>query len=423
MTSSHLWKIFATIVILGLTSFARGQEWPRFRGPNGQGISYAKTIPIKWSESDYNWKITLPGGGHSSPVVWDNKVFITSAQPQTAEAFLLVIDVNDGTILWQKQFELTRQKLNRDNSYATGTPVVDANNVYVLWPTDRQTTLVAFSHNGDPIWKRTFPAVMAQHGPSISPIIYNDLIVFTLEQEDLSGVESPQSCWIAVDRRTGENRWQILRKNNKVSYSTPCIYRSDERSADELIFTSREHGITGINPQTGDVKWELKSAFQVGQRVVSSPVIAEGLLIGTCGEGGAGRRLVAIQVDAVNTGDGSKEVYELKGPSAPYVPTSLAKDGLLFTFHDQGDVCCLRSKTGELLWHKKPAGKFYGSPVWVNGILYCIDRNGDVVVIKAAPQFELLAINHLGETSHATPAVAAGRMFLRTYSHLLSVGR
>ena len=115
-------------------------------------------------------------------------------------------------------------------------------------------------------------------------------------------------------------------------------------------------------------------------------------------------------------------MYKCTGKQAPYVPTPLAKDGLLFTFHDQGDVSCLSVADGRVLWAQKPGGKFYGSPVWVNGLLYCINRAGDVLVLKAAATYELLAINPLGEKSQATPAVAEGRMYLRTWSHLISIG-
>jgi outer membrane protein assembly factor BamB len=108
--------------------------------------------------------------------------------------------------------------------------------------------------------------------------------------------------------------------------------------------------------------------------------------------------------------------------TAPYVPTSLAKDDLLFTFHDRGNVSCLRSTTGEQLWSEKPARKYYGSPVWVNGCLYCITTDGQVVVIDAAATYKLLAVNALGEKSHATPAIAGGRMYIRTFSHLFSIG-
>jgi len=135
-----------------------------------------------------------------------------------------------------------------------------------------------------------------------------------------------------------------------------------------------------------------------------------------------GKRLITIQPGTSDKSNTAAEAYKLDNSSVPYVPTSLAIEGLLFTFHNTGYVSCLRSATGEQLWRQKPAGKFFGSPVWVNGNLYCITTEGEVVVIKAAPIYELLAINPLGEKSHATPAVAGERMYLRTYSHLISIG-
>jgi outer membrane protein assembly factor BamB len=145
-------------------------------------------------------------------------------------------------------------------------------------------------------------------------------------------------------------------------------------------------------------------------------------LIGSCGNGGSGMYLTAIQPGSSDGSIQPKEAYRIDNGKRPYVPTSLCKDGLLFTFQDQGYVSCLRAATGERIWQKKPAGRFFGSPVWVDGILYCITTDGDVVVVRAAETYELLSINPLGETSHSTPAVSGGRMYLRTFSHLFSIG-
>jgi outer membrane protein assembly factor BamB len=412
-----LQSLMAGFTVL-LTPAVQGQEWTRFRGPNGQGISHAKTIPVKWTQDDYNWKISLPGGGHSSPVVWDNKVFVTSGDQKTAHGILLALRVSDGTVLWHKQYALTPYRMNKLNSYATATPVVDADHVYALWTTPKQTLLVALDHNGGEIWQRTFGGVHCQHGAGGSPIVLGDIIVFTHEHE--AGSKISQSAWIAADRKTGQTRWELPRQTSaKTSYSTPCVY-STAADAPQLIFTSFAHGITGVDPHNGTVAWEVKSAFI--SRVVSSPVIAGGLVIGTCGDASSGKRLIAIQPSERDESSQPTEAYKIDRSSAPYVPTSLAYGDLLFTFHDRGYVSCLRSATGEQLWREKAAGRFFGSPVWVNGALYCITIKGDVVVIRAAPTYELLAVNPLGEESHATPAVADGKMYLRTYSHLVSIG-
>jgi len=412
-------RTFLAAIIIILTSVSQGQEWTRFRGPNGQGISNARTIPVKWTEKDYNWKIKLPGGGHSSPVLWGEKLFVTSGDQQAGNSVIFALNVSDGTVLWQKEYSLEKYRPNKLNSFASTTPTVDADYVYVLVTSPEKTILAALNHQGTEIWKRTFEGVRCQHGAGSSPIVHNDMVIFTHEHEDKSSKDA-KSFWIALNRKTGETRWTLDRKTGpKTSYSTPCVY-TPATGAPQLIFNSYSHGMTSVDPVTGNVIWEVASAFPA--RVVSSPVIASGLLVGSCGDGGSGKRLIAIRPGSSDGSIQPKEVFKIESGYRPYVPTSIAKGGLLFTFHDRGYVSCRNSATGRQLWEEKPAGRFFSSPVWVDGKLYCITMDGDVVVLKAAETYELLAINPLGETSHAAPAVAGGRMFLRTYSQLFSIG-
>ena len=417
-------KLFLLLGVL-LACSVQGQElglkeWTRFRGPNGQGISEAQTIPATWTAEDYNWKVKLPGGGHSSPVIWKDKVFVTCEAPEPTGGMLVALDVADGQMLWDKRYKLTDYRHHRDNCLATSTPVVDAEHVYVLWQTSDEVILAALDHRGREVWRRDFPGVYSRFGPGPSPALFDDVVVFAHEHwaRGPEGGKHP-STWIALDRKTGRIRWRTDRESSEISYSTPCIYRP--RSGDpQLIFTSWSHGVTGVDPQTGRVIWEAGSALPA--RVVSSPVIAGDLIIATCGKGGAGLQLAAVRPGSKDNPEQTRVVYTRKGKSAPYVPTPLAKDGLLFTFHDRGDVCCLRQRTGDLLWCERPGGRFYGSPVWVNGFLYCINRAGEVLVIKAAKTYELAGLYPLGEPSQATPAVAGGRMYLRTVAHLISIG-
>ena len=406
-------------MIIVSASVSKGQEWTRFRGPNGQGISSAKTIPIKWSEEDYNWKVKLPGGGHSSPVLWGDKLFITSGDQQAGKSVILALNVSDGKVLWQKEYSLSKYRPNKLNSYASATPTADADHVYVLFTSPEETILAALNHQGTEIWKRTFEGVRCQHGAGSSPIVHNDMVIITHEHEDKSS-QGAKSFWLAVDRKTGDTRWSLKRDTGpKTSYSTPCVY-TPTRGRPQLIFNSHSHGMTSVDPGTGKVIWEVASAFPA--RVISSPVIADELLIGSCGDGGVGKRLIAIRPGSDDGSIQPQEAYSIDSGHRPYVPTSVAKGGLLFTFLDGGLVSCWDSTTGRQLWEEKPAGRFFGSPVWVDGRLYCITMDGDVVVIKAAEKYQLLAINPLGEKSHAAPAVAGGRMYLRTYSQLFSIG-
>jgi outer membrane protein assembly factor BamB len=408
-------------VLLGLAVWlcahaAAAQEWGRFRGPNGQGISDAKSIPVTWTEKDFNWKINLPGGGHSSPVVWGDQVFVTCERPQPLGGIVLAVNARTGAVSWQKPYDLTAYRPHADNSYAAATPTVDAQAVYVLWQTAHETIVAALDHQGREIWRRNRPGITSRFGPGTSPILAGDVLVFTHEQE---GEEKLRSEWVALDRKTGQTRWTVECKSTENSCSTPCLYQSGH-GRPQLIFTSETDGITAVDPNSGAVRWALKSALPA--RVVGSPVLAGDIVLSACGKGGTGRQLTAVRMPSRGDGVGPQIVYTQTGRLIPYVPTPLAKDGLLYVLHDQGEIRCLRVETGEVLWSQKPAGRFYGSPVWVDDRLYCLDRQGNAVVLRAGPTYELLAVNPLGEKSHATPAVADGIMYLRTWSHLISLG-
>jgi outer membrane protein assembly factor BamB len=412
------WMVGMMIVgALGLAGAARGENWPRFRGPNGQGIAETGTLPAKWSESNYNWKVELPGGGHSSPVVWGDKVFVTCADDTALRGRLLCVNAADGKELWRKEFPLTRQTMNALNSYASATPALDVEQVYLFWPDKEQPALIALTHGGKEVWTAKLPGIFARHGVGSSPIVCGPHVIISREQDKSSN--GPASVWLALNRRTGQIQWHYEHPENaNASYSTPCLWR-DPQGQEQLIFTSNSHGIAGVNPETGALLWKTPTALPA--RVVSSPVLAGDMIICTCGEGGRGLRLAAVKPPSAGS-SAATEVYGLDTRVVPYVPISVVRDGLLFAFHDQGTVSCLRVATGEVVWSEKPAGRYFGSPIWADGKLYAITVDGDAVVLRAGPKYELLAVNPLGEKSHATPAVADGRMYLRTYSHLISIG-
>jgi len=408
---------WALVVLAVLAVPVQADNWPRFRGPNGQGISDATTIPTKWSEQDYRWKITLRGGGHSSPVVWDERVFVTSGDDKAMRGALLCVSAADGHELWRKEFDLDKHPMNALNCYASATPALDSDHVYVLWYGVAETRLAALTHDGREVWTAKLPGVKARHGAGSSPITCGDYVIVSREQDKAGDLKS---VWLAVDRKTGEIRWQYEHPENaNASYSTPCIYR-DRGGREQLIFSSNSHGVAGIDPATGTLLWKTPTALPA--RVVSSPVLVNDVVIATCGEGGRGIRLAAVRPPEAGASSAPAEVYALDRGIVPYVPISVLHDGLLFGFHDQGTVSCLRSGTGEVLWSEKPAGKYFGSPICVGDTLYAITTDGNVVVLRAGPKYGLLAVNSLGEKSQATPAVAGGRMYLRTFSHLICIG-
>jgi outer membrane protein assembly factor BamB len=400
-------------------------EWTRFRGPNGSGISNAAKVPAKWTERDYNWKVKLPGIGYSSPVVWGERIFVTCGEPETAKRLILCLRSADGRVQWQRQYSSRTYAQHRDNCYATATPAVDAEGLLVTWTTPQQVVLLALDLDGGEVWRRDFGPFVANSGSGISPILYDDLVVLANDQDDPSldpgdQKNPPQpagiSFLIAVDRKTGQTRWQIERPTSFAAYGTPCVYQAEDGRR-ELIFTNAARGMTGIDPQTGHVNWELNQ--KLFDRTISSPVVAAGLVFAGSGVSFRGTRCVAVRPGSRE--QGPKVAYEVT-QAVPMVPTPLVKDGRLFLWTDDGIVTCLQAASGEVIWRERVGGSFYGSPVWVSGRLYCIAKNGDVVVLAAADKFQLLSRVPLGELSYATPAVAGGVIYLRTQSHLFSLG-
>jgi outer membrane protein assembly factor BamB len=393
----------ATLVCL--VSSAHAQEWTRFRGPNGTGISLAKSVPTQWTESDYNWRVELPGIGHSSPVVWGDKVFVTSANEDTAERIVLCLSAADGHVLWKHNYSSAIHPKHLRNSFASSTPAVDQDHVYVSWTAPEEYTLMALNHDGREAWRTSLGPFVSQHSGGTSPIVFRDMVVLGNDQDG-------PSFLTAVGCRDGKTVWRVDRTSAVVAYSTPCV-RDEGKPSAELIFNSQAHGISGIDPYTGHTNWEL-TVFN--KRSVSSPVIADGLVFGTCGSGGGGN-----YVAAVRPGDHPKLEYKLTD-GAPYVPTLLATRGLLFMWSDKGIVSCVKVGTGKPVWQKRVGGNYSGSPVCAGDHLYCIAEDGTVVVLSATEKYDLVSRNPLGEDSRSTPAISGGRMYLRTYSHLVSIG-
>jgi outer membrane protein assembly factor BamB len=403
---------------------ASAQEWTRFRGPNGSGQSEA-SIPAQWSDGDINWKAQLPGGGNSSPVLWGDKIFLTSADTKAGERFVLCLSARDGHLLWKKSYPYSKYHIHLQNSFATSTPAVDADRVYIVWSTPERSTLYALSHSGDEVWHRELGSFTSQHGFASSPIVYQDLVIIGDEQDgpnpeaggnpDAASLDGRSFLW-ALDRGTGEVRWKTPRKSTIVSYATPCVYQPDGGKP-ELIYNSRSHGMSAIDPATGKVNWELPL---FDRRTVGSPILAGGLLIGACGVGSGNNTVYAVRPDGGSLNP--QMVYKIDKSSASYVPTPVAAGDLVFIWNDRGIVTCIDGPTGKIHWRQRIGGDFFGSPVRAGDKVFCTSLDGDVVVLAAADKYQLLAKNPLGETSRATPAIAGGRMYVRTESHLVSIG-
>lgn len=394
-------------------------QWTRFRGPNGSGLSDAD-IPSQWTEKDFNWKTALPGGGNSSPVVYKDRVFLLCADDKTGEHMVVCVNAPDGSIRWTRQYPARAYHIHEFNSYASNSPAVDERNVYVCWSTPEEFSVLALDHDGNEIWKRDLGVLVSQHGGGQSPMVYGENVYVGNDHE------GPESFDYALDRKTGKIVWKVPRgHSDKFSASTPCVYQPKD-GPPQVIFMSKNHGFSGMDPATGRVIWEIDKVFDA--RPIASPYIADGLIFGSCGDGPAGHQFVCVK--PADDGQTAEAAYVLK-KAIPYVPTSIVKNGLLFYVTDNGVMKCLKPATGETVWTQRLDGNFFGSLVCARDKIFCLSKEGDAYVIAAADTFKLLARNPLkfeNPDEHqpplsTTPAVSGGRMYVRTYTHLVSIGK
>ncbi len=406
----------AAIVCVYLSTISTsvfGQEWTRFRGPNGSGVSEATTVPVKWSDADFNWKIELPGQGHSSPVIWGEKLFITSADAKKGQRYLLCYNKLDGSLNWQRDFEFSPYKKHSGNTFAANTPVVDAHRVYVLWQSREGSSLGALDHDGKPVWQFDMGMYKSGHGTGSSPIVHDGMVIVCNDHD-------ADSFLVAVDAKTGEQVWRMERIGDRACYSTPCVFQP-KYGPTEIIFTHSFRGITGVDAKTGNKNWEIDVFGTHKQRAVGSPVIWNDLVIGSSGFTTAEKNVVAVRPSKSGEEHAIEEVYRLNR-QVPHVPSPLVYEDRLYLWTDTGIVSCIDVASGKVVWQKRVGGNFFGSPVCVGRRLYCVDRDGVCTVLAASDEYELLAQNDLGDECRSTPAVSDGVMYLRTLSHLMSLG-
>ncbi len=407
MRMSHL---VPCLTLLALVCQAPAQEWPRFRGPNGTGAASAPGIPTAWTEKDYNWKVALPGVGHSSPVVWGEKIFVTSAEPKTGKRILLCLSTRDGKTLWSHESDARAYKIHRSNSFATSTPVLDAERVYVLWVTPEQLTATAYSHDGKETWHADLGKFKSQHGAGVSPIRFDDLLIVPNDQDNGGSV-------IALEAATGKVRWQTPRQSKNATFSTPCVFQPAGKPP-ELIFTNWQLGVTALDPKSGKTAWSA-SVFdtKTQERAIASPVVAGDLILATSGFVTGKKEFVALRPGP----DGPKEVWRMDR-AVSYLPTPLVKGDRIFLCTETGIASCLEAATGKVIWQERLGGNFSASPVSTGPYIYCLASNGDVTVLQAGDEYRVVGKSSLREPTQSTPAIAGGRMYFRTEKSLFSLG-
>jgi outer membrane protein assembly factor BamB len=423
-------------------------NWPSFRGRHASGVSEGHNLPENWDgEQGVNikWKTRIPGLAHSSPVVWADRVFVTSAISSRGDATfrhglygdgdasddrsvhqwkVYALEKKSGKILWEKTaYEgVPREKRHIKATYANSTPATDGRYVIAFFGSQG---LYAFDMTGRLIWKKdigvlnvgAYDAPDYEWGTASSPIIYNDLVIVQCDTQN-------ESFLLAADIKTGKTVWKTIREELP-SWGTPTIYPGKNRV--ELI-TNASNFIRGYDPATGQELWRLGGSSKI---TAPTPVFSDDLIVVA-----SGRRPEApiFVIRAGASGDitlgneqtSSKHIAWSKQKRGSYMPTPLIYGDYLYVLANQGIFDCYNLKTGEEIYRERishQGGGFSASPVAADGKLYLPSEDGGIFVVKAGPNFELLATNPMGELLMATPAISSRMMFVRTQHHLFAIGR
>jgi outer membrane protein assembly factor BamB len=413
-------RLLIAAVTLALASAAPAQEWTRFRGPNGSGVGKA-ALPDQIGERDIVWRATLPGSGHSSPVVFGERIFVTctpdASQAPVARRSVVCVSAKDGKLAWQREYSTGGYRKHADNSFASPSCAVDDAHVYAWFAGPDGSVLVALTQaEGREVWKRELGAFTSMHGAGASPIVEHGMVVLQSSQD------GPGSFVQAFEPATGKTVWKIDIASGQHAISTPCsIIGADGKP--QLVSLS-DGGMLGIDPTSGKKLWELVKFTASGYRCVASPVILDGgLIMAQTGQGQANSEIAVIR----NAGMGKPEkAYDIVRTGG-YVPMPVAAGDLVFLWKENGLVTCVRAATNEQLWSERVEGPYYASPVCVGGKggrLYNVTRGGELVVIEAGEKFRLIQRFPLGEkNSYASPALAGGRLYVRTFTQLIAIGK
>jgi outer membrane protein assembly factor BamB len=398
--------LIPALVIL-VSGPAYADNWPAWRGATNQGISAEKKLPVTWSKTEnVRWKVPVPGLGVSAPVVWGDRVFLTASDARLNDRLhVLCWQRGDGKLLWHvKLFGSAPTDLFAPGGMAVPTPACDGQRLYVLFGTGE---LAALDLDGKPVWLRS---LAEEYGPfrnrwgmGTSPILVGDKLIVQVDHWS-------QSYLLAVDPRTGANRWKTNRTAS-VNWTSPLAVKVNGEQ--QIVAIGTNH-VRGYDASNGGELWSVEGThFQC----IPSPVVDGDMLVACSGE-----NTMAIKLDGA-TGDLShSHVTWMNKKAKAFLPSPVLYQGLLYVPLDKEFVVCLDVKTGKQHWKERLGDQYYASPVAGAGIVYFPAKEGVVRVLKAGSAFELLAENDLGEGLVASPALSDGQIFLRGEKHLFSIG-
>ena len=408
-------SLFAAL-LLTACPLLRGEDWPEFRGPTGQGTSTAIGLPTEWSATkNVAWKVPVPGAGWSSPAISGGRIFLTTGVPNASGGVslrALALDVASGRALWETEVfsatEASVKPVHTKNSPASPTAIVEGDRIYLHFGHHGTACL---DRAGKILWRNHSLRYDPLHGNGGSPALAGDRLVFNSD-----GTKDP--FVVALEKATGEVAWKVPRGITVKSYFSFCTPLVISVNGRIQIITPGSGAVWALDPKDGREIWRVR--YGEGYSVVPRPVFAHGLLFIATGFNRAD--LLAIRPDGEGDVTDTHVAWRTtKG--APLTPSVVVAGDELYGVADSGIATCWDAKTGTVHWQERLEGNYSASPIVAEGKIFFLSEEGVGTVVKAAQTFEKIATNKLEERALASYAVADGALFIRTAGHLYRIGR
>jgi outer membrane protein assembly factor BamB len=389
---------------------ASGENWPCWRGPRLDGTSTELKLPVHWGpESNVVWAADLPGVGHASPIIWDDKIFIAAALPDSEQRLLLCLDRGSGQLVWQQTvLAAPLEHKHSLNSYASSTPATDGSSVFVAFLDRDQMYVTAYDFSGTRKWAVHPGVFSSRHGFCSSPIIYRDKII-------LNGDHDGDSYLVALARMDGHILWKTPRQNHTRSYCAPLI--ADIAGRQQMVL-SGDKCVASYDPDSGVQNWVIDGPTE---QFVASPVYSQAFGLVFVTGGFPEHHILAIRPDGSGNVTQTHIAWRTT-QGAAYVPSPIVAENCFLVVSDSGVVHCFEAATGKLFW-KERTGEQHASLVFADGLVYLLNDKGVMNIVKPGPQFQRVAQNELGEECFASPAISHGQIFLRSESRLYCIGK
>ena len=420
-------SIITLLSLVASLNIVSADNWPQWRGPALNGISAEKNLPVKWTtEENVTWKLPMPAWSGSTPIIWGDSIFLNTSEGERNKSLkgdlhLWRLDRKAGTVLWKKWLGAGDTQMRKQNM-SSPSPVTDGKSVWALTGTG---VLKAFDFKGNELWARDIQKEYGRFGLNwgfaSSPLLHEDSLYIPV----LHGMKTDDPSYILrINKTTGKNVWRVERPTPAIrespdSYITPALLRYN--GALELIISGGDC-VTGHDLATGKELWRaygLNPNNDPFYRIVNSPVVMDGMIYA----GSKNRPYLALRAGGRGDITNSHRAWIID--NGPDVPTPVTDGKYLYIVRDNGSFMCLDAKTGKDIYppQRLKPGTYSSSPVLADGKLYISNEDGLTTVVKAGPQFEILAENAMNDYCLSSPAISDGQIFIRTASHLYCIGK